>query len=67
MVRTHFLHLSNVNTCLAVPLAASQVDEVELALLERGVARVSVRVNALNGTLCILLKPLHCPMIFFEV
>ena len=49
LVRTHFLHLSCVNTCLAVPLAASQVDEVELALLERGVARVSVRVDALNG------------------
>ena len=37
------------HTCLAVPLAPGQVDEVELALLERGVARVSGRVDALNG------------------
>ena len=35
-------------TCFAVPLAARQVDQVQLALLERGVASVAVRVDALN-------------------
>ena len=35
-------------TCFAVPLAARQVDQVQLALLERGVTRLAVRVDALN-------------------
>ena len=39
---------ARARTCFAVPLAARQVDQVQLALLERGVARLAVRVDALN-------------------
>ena len=39
---------ARARTCFAVPLAARQVDQVQLALLERGVARLAVRVDALH-------------------